>query len=104
MSRIALRPPPSRYRLRRYARRTDICHARGWTASRLASTLKTDTSLRRIAAILLAATIFSWLQAQVPVRDAAEVQKQLDRLQTLGSALYIAAHPDDENTAVLATL
>jgi len=31
-------------------------------------------------------------------------KKQLDRLQTMGSVLYIAAHPDDENTAVLATL
>ncbi len=59
---------------------------------------------RRIATIALAATVLPWLQAQVPVRDAAEVQKQLDRLQTLGSVLYIAAHPDDENTAVLATL
>lgn len=38
------------------------------------------------------------------MRNAAELQKQLDRLQTLGSVLYIAAHPDDENTAVLATL
>ena len=59
---------------------------------------------RRIAAIVLGAMVFAWLQAQVPVRDAAEVQKQLDRLQTVGSVLYIAAHPDDENTAVLATL
>ncbi|WP_243383926.1 PIG-L family deacetylase [Geothrix alkalitolerans] len=44
------------------------------------------------------------LSAQVPVRDAAELEKQLDRLQTMGSVLYLAAHPDDENTAVLATL
>ena len=44
------------------------------------------------------------LQAQAPVRDAADLQKQLDRLQTVGSVLYVAAHPDDENTAVLATL
>ncbi|WP_243322614.1 PIG-L family deacetylase [Geothrix sp. SG200] len=44
------------------------------------------------------------LSAQVPVRDAAELEKQLDRLQTVGSVLYLAAHPDDENTAVLATL
>jgi LmbE family N-acetylglucosaminyl deacetylase len=58
----------------------------------------------RPALIVLGATVLPWLQAQVPVRDAAEVQKQLDRLQTLGSVLYIAAHPDDENTAVLATL
>ena len=60
--------------------------------------------LRRIVLVLLGAMVLPWLQAQVPVRNAAEVQKQLDRLQTLGSVLYIAAHPDDENTAVLATL
>ncbi len=53
--------------------------------------------------LLLGFLVLPWLQAQVPVRDAAELQKQLDRLQTLGSVLYIAAHPDDENTAVLAT-
>ncbi|MDR3683781.1 MAG: PIG-L family deacetylase [Geothrix sp.] len=61
-------------------------------------------TFRRIASFALAATVLTGLQAQVPVRDAAELQKQLDRLQTLGSVLYIAAHPDDENTAVLATL
>ena len=60
--------------------------------------------LHRLASIALAAMVLPWLQAQVPVRNAAEVQKQLDRMQTLGSVLYIAAHPDDENTAVLATL
>jgi len=43
-------------------------------------------------------------QAPLPVKDAAEVQKALDRLQVMGSVLYVAAHPDDENTAVLATL
>ncbi len=58
----------------------------------------------RIASLVLAATALPGLQAQVPVRNAAELQKQLDRLQTLGSVLYLAAHPDDENTAVLATL
>jgi LmbE family N-acetylglucosaminyl deacetylase len=61
-------------------------------------------TLRRILVFVLGATLVPWLQAQVPVRDAAELQKQLDRLQTVGSVLYIAAHPDDENTAVLATL
>jgi len=58
----------------------------------------------RLASFALAALALPCVRAQVPVRDAAELQKQLDRLQTLGSVLYIAAHPDDENTAVLATL
>jgi len=32
----------------------------------------------------------------------AEILKSLDRLNTLGSVLMIAAHPDDENTALIA--
>ncbi|MBK9795432.1 MAG: PIG-L family deacetylase [Holophagaceae bacterium] len=60
--------------------------------------------LRPIATLALAAAVLPWLQAQVPARDAADLQKQLDRLQVVGSVLYIAAHPDDENTAVLAAL
>ena len=42
-------------------------------------------------------------QAPVPVRDSAELARALDRLQVLGTVLYVAAHPDDENTAALAT-
>src|SRR5664279_5090784 len=60
--------------------------------------------LCRFATILLGVMVLPWLSAQVPVRNAAELQKQLDRLQVVGSVLYIAAHPDDENTAVLTTL
>ncbi len=44
-----------------------------------------------------------WASAQV-AKDAAALLKSLDKLQTVGSVLYVAAHPDDENTAVLATL
>ena len=43
-------------------------------------------------------------QAPVAVRDGAELLKALDKLQVMGTVLYVAAHPDDENTAVLATL
>lgn len=53
------------------------------------------------AGLLLAA---SGLHGQGPVRDAAELQILLDRLQVVGSVLYVAAHPDDENTAALAAL
>ena len=33
--------------------------------------------------------------------NSSEIKIALDKLNTLGSVLYIAAHPDDENTAVL---
>ena len=36
--------------------------------------------------------------------DAGEIAHALHRLQSAGSALYVAAHPDDENTALLAWL
>lgn len=43
------------------------------------------------------------LQAQImPNPDAAQLQASLKKLTVIGSVLYIAAHPDDENTAVLA--
>ncbi len=39
-----------------------------------------------------------------PRRDAAQVLQQLRQLSVVGSVLYVAAHPDDENTRLLATL
>jgi LmbE family N-acetylglucosaminyl deacetylase len=38
------------------------------------------------------------------VRSATDIEIALEKLNTLGSVLYLAAHPDDENTAVLAYL
>jgi LmbE family N-acetylglucosaminyl deacetylase len=43
--------------------------------------------------------------AQTPkTYTASEILMQLKKLQVLGSVLYIAAHPDDENTRLLAYL
>ncbi len=55
-------------------------------------------------AVLSLALIFSGAAAwtAAPAKDSAELQLSLDKLQVLGSVLYIAAHPDDENTAALA--
>ncbi|MDX2179362.1 MAG: PIG-L family deacetylase [Bryobacteraceae bacterium] len=39
---------------------------------------------------------------QANLSGTAEILKSLDRLNTLGSVLMIAAHPDDENTALIA--
>lgn len=51
--------------------------------------------------LILAASL--GLGAQ-PAPDGAALQGQLDRLRVLGTVLYVAAHPDDENTQVLAAL
>ncbi len=37
-------------------------------------------------------------------QNAAEIQLALEKLRVVGSALYVAAHPDDENTAVISWL
>jgi LmbE family N-acetylglucosaminyl deacetylase len=49
-------------------------------------------------AIIFASTGF----AQRDLAGSAAARKSLDRLATLGSVLMIAAHPDDENTALIA--
>tara|TARA_Y100000782_G_C10186750_1_gene267080 strand:- start:4256 stop:6724 length:2469 start_codon:yes stop_codon:yes gene_type:complete len=36
--------------------------------------------------------------------DAARIQLELEKLQTVGNVLYLAAHPDDENTKLIAWL
>jgi LmbE family N-acetylglucosaminyl deacetylase len=54
--------------------------------------------LSLIALLLVPVSVFA---AQ---RDAAELQLALKKLAVLGSALYVAAHPDDENTALIAYL
>lgn len=36
------------------------------------------------------------------IMNAAEIKSAIEKLNVLGSVLYVAAHPDDENTAALA--
>lgn len=64
--------------------------------------------VRRLATRLkiVVAGIFACVatgRAQVPY-GAGELQLALEKLTVLGSVLYISAHPDDENTAFLATM
>lgn len=49
----------------------------------------------------LASISFQTLAQPVKELSASEIKIALQKLNTLGSVLYIAAHPDDENTAVL---
>jgi LmbE family N-acetylglucosaminyl deacetylase len=60
--------------------------------------------LRRSIALLVSLIIVpASLFAQKPL-DAAQIQLALRKLTVVGSALYVAAHPDDENTALIAFL
>ncbi|MCO5231066.1 MAG: PIG-L family deacetylase [Chitinophagales bacterium] len=48
---------------------------------------------------------FSYVSAQIPIqKNSAEIFQDLQRLNTLGTVLYVAAHPDDENTRLLSWL
>ena len=52
---------------------------------------------------ILLTTIFTVSKAQAPKKlDAAEIKQALNKLEVLGSVLYLAAHPDDENTRLIA--
>ena len=63
-------------------------------------------SFSGVACLLLCALLSLPLGAQAPrptpLTGAAELSQTLDQLNTLGSVLMLGAHPDDENTAVIA--
>jgi len=58
--------------------------------------------IRLIAALLLF-TQFAIAQTAPPT-DIATIEQNFKKLNVLGSVLYVAAHPDDENTRLLAYL
>lgn len=61
----------------------------------------------RCCLILCLATNFVWAQpgyGPVASHSSGEMLEQVRKLQVLGKVLYVAAHPDDENTRMLAWL
>src|SRR5450755_4187971 len=55
--------------------------------------------------LLLLVFIKQYAAAQLPEpMNASDIFLQMKKLEVLGSVLYIAAHPDDENTRLLAWL
>src|SRR5436190_9614475 len=63
------------------------------------STFNIPAVMKRTARAL--ALIVAFVSARVYAEDAAQLQLALTKLTRLGSALYVAAHPDDENTAFI---
>jgi LmbE family N-acetylglucosaminyl deacetylase len=62
-------------------------------------------NLRKQILFLLFVSLFCEAKAQTPKSyTSSEILLQLKKLNVLGSVLYIAAHPDDENTRLLAYL
>ncbi|MAM28530.1 MAG: LmbE family protein [Flavobacteriaceae bacterium] len=61
---------------------------------------------RKIKALLpLLLLVFTYANAQQPAKPtASEIYHNLQKVNFIGSALYIAAHPDDENTRLISYL
>lgn len=63
---------------------------------------------RNLTFVLLLLVNFLWIndtQAQTPKRlTSGEILEKIQKLQVLGTVLYVAAHPDDENTRMIAYL
>jgi|TARA_R110002020_G_scaffold199778_3_gene401598 LmbE family N-acetylglucosaminyl deacetylase len=61
---------------------------------------------RKIKAFLpLLLLVFTYANAQQPAKPtASEIYHNLQKVNFIGSALYIAAHPDDENTRLISYL
>ena len=61
--------------------------------------------LWRYALVLLVLSISTVLPAQNPKKwTSADIHEAIKKLNFLGSALYVAAHPDDENTSLISYL
>ncbi|HSB63060.1 MAG TPA: LmbE family protein, partial [Thermoanaerobaculia bacterium] len=60
--------------------------------------------LALLAAVAVSTTDGRLLLAEAPAEtpSAAEIRLALAKLNVVGGVLYVAAHPDDENTAFLA--
>ena len=54
--------------------------------------------------LFFAVTLTTLISQPRPNLSASEIKLALNKLDVLGSVLYIAAHPDDENTAVISYL
>jgi len=62
---------------------------------------KYHSTIKRIAICFLVFIPFILNAQPIKTYDAAQIKLALKKLNTLGSVLYVGAHPDDENTAFL---
>jgi LmbE family N-acetylglucosaminyl deacetylase len=60
---------------------------------------------KNLVLLLISCSVINYLFAQAPKSyTSSEILLQLKKLNTVGSVLYIAAHPDDENTRLITYL
>jgi LmbE family N-acetylglucosaminyl deacetylase len=63
------------------------------------------TTQKNFVLALVLVSISGFLFGQAPKRwTSSEIHESIQKLNVLGSALYIAAHPDDENTRMISYL
>src|SRR6202012_2711831 len=61
--------------------------------------------MKQLRLTLLFLFVFSYVFSQSnPPQDLGTIEQSFKKLNVLGSVLYVAAHPDDENTRLLAYL
>src|SRR5690606_37892018 len=61
-----------------------------------------QAQMKKILAVCLALYFSQLLSAQAPLsRSSSEMYMALRKLNVLGTVLYVAAHPDDENTRLI---
>ena len=60
--------------------------------------------MKKVSFLLFLAISLLQLKAQRNIESSADILHELKKLQVVGNALYVAAHPDDENTRLIAWL
>ena len=55
-------------------------------------------------ALLIASFVINTLSAQQKIQSTGDLLHGLNKLKVLGAAMYVAAHPDDENTLLITWL
>lgn len=59
-------------------------------------------SMRKLGVLLLILVVFNGFAQKPKQLSSAEIYQQIKKLGVLGNVLYLAAHPDDENTRFIA--
>lgn len=62
-------------------------------------TVTKTNSMRKLFALLL--VLCNFIQQGIAQKTSGEILTQIKKIGVLGSVLYIAAHPDDENNSFL---
>jgi LmbE family N-acetylglucosaminyl deacetylase len=60
--------------------------------------------IKSLFLILFWGSIYITVSAQNPQLSSAQIYEELEKFNFLGTALYVAAHPDDENTRLISYL